>query len=147
MMVSRVKKSMEDAPETGIKKYLTKDGKEVKVDTSKMATKKAPTTKPDVSTYDEREDKIRELTEVVTQLSEENSKLRDAISLGQWDASDIEKIDIEETVVELREQVKILEIDNKALRESRDMFQNRNSELMRTVSSLQRKLKQYKEEV
>ena len=62
-------------------------------------------------------------------------------------SSDIEKIDIEETVVELREQVKILEIDNKALRESRDMFQNRNSELMRTVSSLQRKLKQYKEEV
>jgi exonuclease VII small subunit len=147
MMVSRVKKSMEDTPELGVKKYVTKDGKEVKVDTSKMATKKAPTTKPDVSTYDEREDKIRELTEVVTQLSEENSKLRDAISLGQWDASDIEKIDIEETVVELREQVKILEIDNKALRESRDMFQNRNSELMRTVSSLQRKLKQYKEEV
>jgi hypothetical protein len=80
-------------------------------------------------------------------LSDENSKLKDAIALGQWDASDIEKIDAEDTIKDLREQVKIFEIDNKALRESRDMFQNRNAELMKTVSSLQRKLKQFKEEV
>ena len=60
---------------------------------------------------------------------------------SQWDASDIEKIDAQQVIDELREQVRILEIDNKALRDSRDMFQTRNAELMKTVKSLQNKLK------
>ena len=63
------------------------------------------------------------------------------IAVGQWDASDIEKIDAQQVIDELREQVRILEIDNKALRDSRDMFQTRNAELMKTVKSLQNKLK------
>jgi len=33
------------------------------------------------------------------------------------------------------------EIDNKALRESRDMYQNRNAELTKTIKSLTNKLK------
>jgi hypothetical protein len=64
--------------------------------------------------------------------------MRDKIAVGQWNASEIEKIDIEETVANLREQIRILEIDNKALRDSRDMFQSRNAELMKTVKTLQK---------
>jgi hypothetical protein len=37
-------------------------------------------------------------------------------------------------------KIDILEIDNQALRDSRDMFQNRNAELLKTISSLKRKL-------
>jgi len=140
MTVTRVKNAVA-TEETTVKKYINKHGQEGQIDTTKLKTKAKPT-KPDVTSYDDSEDKLRELTDVINQLSEENAILRDKIALGQWDASDIEKIDIEETVVFLRDQVKVLEIDNKALRESRDMFQNRNAELMKTVSSLQRKLKQ-----
>jgi septal ring factor EnvC (AmiA/AmiB activator) len=44
-------------------------------------------------------------------------------------------------MADLREQIRVLEADNKAIRQSRDMFQNRNSELMKTVKALQAKLK------
>jgi hypothetical protein len=144
MFVSRVKASMEIKDEPKVKKFI-KDGVEKEMNVSNIGkkAKEKPTkpTKPDVAPYDEKEDKIRELSEVITQLDEENTLLKDKISIGLWDASDIEKIDVEDTITELREQIRLLEIDNKALRESRDMFQNRNAELMKTVNYLQRKLK------
>ena len=48
---------------------------------------------------------------------------------------------MQDTITELREQIRIMEIDNHALRDSRDMFQNRNAELMKSVKVLQAKLK------
>ena len=147
MTVSRVKASMEEKPnESSVKQYKYKD-KVRKVDTDKVKTKKKterPATKPDVTTADpsqELQDRIGELTDTVNSLAEENTLLRDKIAIGQWDASEIEKIDAEQTIKDLREQIRVLEIDNKALRESRDMFQNRCAELTRTVKSLTNKLK------
>jgi exonuclease VII small subunit len=140
MFVSRVKASMEIKDEPTTKKFV-KDGVEKEMNVSNIGRKTQPAKEPEVAPYDEKEDKIRELSEVITQLDEENTLLKDKIAIGQWDASDIEKIDVEDTIAELREQVRLLEIDNKALRESRDMFQNRNAELMKTVSYLQKKLK------
>lgn len=142
MFVSRVKASMEIKDEPKTKKFVTKDGVEKEMKTGNIGKRETPTTKPDVTTYDEKEDKIKELTEVITQLDEEVTLLKDKIAIGAWDASEIEKIDVEDTIRELREQVRLLEIDNKALRDSRDMFQHRNAELMKTVASLKRKLKE-----
>ncbi len=143
MTVSRVKASMETPEnESTVKKYKYKD--EIReVDTDKLKTKR-PTTKPDVTTADptaELQDRIGELTDTINSLAEENTVLRDKIAIGQWDASEIEKIDAEETIKDLREQIRVLEIDNKTLRESRDMYQNRCAELTRSVKSLQNKLK------
>jgi chromosome segregation ATPase len=81
------------------------------------------------------------LANTVNELAEENQKLKDAIAIGAWDATDIEKEDAEETITVLREQIRVMEIEVKTLRESRDMFQSRNAELMQTVKSLQAKLK------
>jgi chromosome segregation ATPase len=89
----------------------------------------------------ELNEKIDELAQTVNVLADENTVMRDKIAIGQWDASEIEKIDAEQTIKDLREQIRILDADNKAIRQSRDMFQNRNSELMKTVKSLQAKLK------
>lgn len=145
MTVGRVKGTMETKDEPKKKKYKDKDGIEREMDTSNLGKKSAPkTTKPDVTTADpmaEMKDQINELVETINQLSDENTLLRDKIAIGQWDATEIEKIDAEETIANLREQIRVLEIDNKALRDSRDMYQSRNSELMRTVKSLQNKLK------
>jgi len=146
MTVSRVKASM-DTPEgeSTVKKYKYKD--EVReVDTAKTKTKKKtkPTTKPDVTTENpnaELQDRIGELTDTINSLAEENTVLRDKIAIGQWDASEIEKIDAEQTIKDLREQIRVYEIDNKSLRESRDMYQNRCAELTRSIKSLQGKLK------
>lgn len=146
MTVGRVKATLELKDEDTVKKYKDKHGNESTMDTKNLKSKQEKTTKPDVSTGDlnpfaEYEEKIRELTDTIIEQDKENQVLRDQIALGQWDASDIEKIDVQDTITELREQIRILEIDNKSMRESRDMFQNRNAELMRTVKSLQTKLK------
>jgi uncharacterized protein YerC len=145
MTVGRVKASLEPEPKSVAKTYQRKNGEVVTVDTSKLATAKprpeAVPEKVEVPEIDEKEQKISELVDTINELVVENQKLKDAIAIGQWDASDIEKIDVQDTIADLREQIKNLEIDNKALRDSRDMFQNRNAELLNTVKRLQAKLK------
>jgi transposase len=150
MTVGRIKNIMkpEEKPDTK-KKYIDGHGNESVIDTSKLATKrKEPTTKPDVTTADPQQElveelnvKIGELTDAINYLSEENTLMRDKIAIGQWDASEIEKIDAEETISDLRNQIKTLEAENKALRDGRDTYMNRNAELARTLKSLQTKLK------
>ena len=50
------------------------------------------------------------------------------------------RVQILDLVKELRSTIRILEIDNQALRDSRDMFQNRNAELLKTIGALKKKL-------
>lgn len=144
MTVGRVKKER-NIEQPAKKTYIDKHGNQATMDTSKIGKKK-PVEDPveeasSEKTYDPAEEKMQELMDTITHLADENTLLRDKIALGQWDASEIEKIDAEETITNLREQIRILEIDNHALRESRDMFQNRNAELIKTVNSLKKKLK------
>lgn len=144
MTVGRVKTSLEPEPNRVEKTYQRKNGETVTVDTSKLATKAKVEAAPkaqEPEEIDEREHKISELVDTINELVVENQKLKDAIAVGQWDASDIEKLDVQDTISDLREQIKNLEIDNKALRDSRDMFQNRNAELLGTVKKLQAKIK------
>ena len=144
MTVGRVKNSLEekeDKPKDT--KYVDKHGNTTTMDTTNIGKKKD---KP--KEIDKKDELIVNLTEQVGELSDtivlqskENDLLRDKIAIGQWDASDIEKIDAEETIAALREQIRLLEIENKSMREGRDMYQNRNAELMKTVKSLQIKLR------
>jgi FtsZ-binding cell division protein ZapB len=85
------------------------------------------------------DEKLEELTDTIVTLDEENTKLKDIINTKRWDASDIEQEDALDTIKELREKVRILEIEISTLRDSRDMFQHRNAELIRQVKSLQKK--------
>lgn len=147
MRISRIKAKLEkDGKEfsDGPKKFV-RGGKEIEINTQALSAKGSPNKKPEPPPPEPEvaDDQFKELTETISHLEQENQKLKDAAAVGQWDASEIEKIDAEQLIAELREQIRILEIDNKALRDSRDMFQNRNNELMRTVKSLQAKLKKY----
>ena len=154
MTVGRIAKTLEPDPDAStVKQFVNKHGSISTIDTAKINKPKPVVerpvgTKPDSSTIDERQmqiaqltDRISEFSEVITELSSENDNLKDKIAIGQWDASDFEKVDIEETVANLRETIRVLEIDNKSLREGRDMYQNRNAELMSMVKSLQNKIK------
>ena len=149
MTVGRVKATMEKKDdEPTVKKFIDKSGKESTVDTSKLATKQK-IKKPDVSTAPsemeqkiaEMSDQIDELVDTVNSQADENTLLRDKIAIGQWDASDIEKIDAEERLAEARERIRILEIENKALRDSRDMYQSESAEKTKIIKSLQNKIK------
>lgn len=152
MTVGRTRRALEEQGKVEPKKtvkYVDKHGNTGEMNTGKIkkkATKSAA--KSADQSADENtakgsdfDDKITELTDTITQLHDENTLLKDKIAIGQWDASEIEKIDAEEVIADLRKQVKILEMENKSLRDSRDMFQNRNSELMQTLKVYKNKLK------
>ena len=148
--VNKIKNSLEaDSSEPKEKKYINKHGKQSVMKTENIGKSKPKTTTPDMTSalmikqevVIELNEKIDELSQTINMMADENTLMRDKIAIGQWDASEIEKIDAEQTIKDLREQIRILEADNKALRQSRDMFQSRNSELMKTVKSLQTKLK------
>ena len=149
MTVGRVKASLEkDNPAPTKKTYKDKHGNESTIETKnigKTKEKKVKKAKKKEEPAPETDDHmVRELTDALTAVSQENILLKDKIAIGQWDASEIEKIDAQELIAELREQIRLLEIDNRALRESRDTFQNQNSELMRRNKSLQNQLKNAK---
>ena len=151
MTVGRVKQQLEEEGKletSDTKKYVDRHGNESEIQTKNLGkkssgAKKEKKPKKELPTNEEPadDDRIKELTDTINELAEENTLLKDKIAIGQWDATEIEKIDIQETVDSLRKQIRVLEVDNKALRDSRDMFQNRNVELMRTVKALQTKLK------
>ena len=154
MTVGRVRVAMQEEAKTPSQTtvtYVDKHGNTTTMKTDntkkKKATTQRPTTKPDVTTANpevkDLEQKVKELVTTVNTLAEENTVMRDKIAIGQWDASEIEKIDAEETINNLRERIRVLEIDNKSLRESRDIYQNENAEMMRTIKTLKTKLKKY----
>jgi uncharacterized ParB-like nuclease family protein/FtsZ-binding cell division protein ZapB len=82
-----------------------------------------------------------EKDEAVAELLAENQRLADRLAVEAMEATPEEKLAATETIAELREQIRILEIENQSLKISRDTFQRENSELKKTVASLQRKLK------
>lgn len=84
---------------------------------------------------------IDEKDEAVAELVAENQRLADRLAVEAMEASEEEKQAAGETIAELREQIRILEIENQSLKISRDTFQRENGELKKTVASLQRKLK------
>ena len=82
-----------------------------------------------------------EMADTIAALEDKLREAQDKIMVAQWDATDIEKEDVAETLVELREQIRLLEIENQALRDSRDILQVENNQLIKTVKGLQAKLK------
>ena len=125
-------------------KTYVRQGKEIEVDVSKNQKKEGPTATPEAVTNESHPQdlqEIKELSDMVGDLSEENQKLKDVIAIGAWDATDIEKEDIQETVAELRERIAILERENNSLRSSRDMYMNQAAELSRVNKALQARLK------
>jgi ParB-like chromosome segregation protein Spo0J len=130
---------------------VVRDGKEFEV---KVANQQKPKAKPkeekpkeqvsNVDTQPENSD-LQEMSDIVMSLTEENQQLKDIIAIQAWDATDIEKDDIEETVKDLRNQVKMLEMEVESLRSSRDVYMNQASELDRINKSLRNKLKKFEQ--
>lgn len=132
----------------GIEKAETvtyiKGGKEVERPISKKKEKTDGTNVPPKEDEVEKEllltkEKVNELSDAVTDLALENTKLKDILSTKTPDLTEFEQIVALDTINELREQVRLLEMEVKTLRDSRDMFQSRNAELIRELKSLQRK--------
>lgn len=86
-----------------------------------------------------------EMTAAIELLKAENEALSDKLAVASMDGDEIEKQLAESTIKDLRAQIRLLEIELAAVKQSRDTFQAENAQLMKQVASLQKKLKKIEE--
>lgn len=144
--VYRIRKSLEKKGEVQPKtstKYVDKQGKE-----NTMAISRKPATEEKKEEPEQEEEELSpeeiermQMPDTIAQLTEENEKLKEQVALGLFEGNEFEKIDIQEMLADLKEKNRMLELENKTLRESRDAYQYENAELIKTVKSLKAKLK------
>ena len=119
-LVAKLRKELGAARTT--RKFNTKTGKtsEIKVEPSEPKEE-----------FDPKQDAVDDLLA-------ENESLKDQLAVAKMgDTPDASMA--QETIESLREEIRILKIDNEALRISRDTFQNENAQLKKQIAMLQKK--------
>jgi hypothetical protein len=97
---------------------------------------------PQVPQFSEEEIEREEMKALVDMLKTQNEDLQDELTVAQATSTDdIQKEKAESVIKDLRAQIRILEIELKAVTISRDQFQSENAQLMKQVAMLQKKLK------
>lgn len=84
------------------------------------------------SDYDPEQDQINELSHTINDLQEENEKLRSALAINQIPEG-LEIEDADTIIDNLRARVKQLEIEVKAITQSRDTYLRENSQLKEQI--------------
>lgn len=88
--------------------------------------------------YTDLEHRILELSDVIDMLNEENIRLKDIVASHQWNATEFEKDYILHEITQLRKDIAVLEKSEASALASRDMFQNRNAELLKQLAYYKR---------
>jgi len=89
--------------------------------------------------FNPAEHELQEAHDTINILSEENTKLRDALATGQLPEDEI--VTAEQTIIDLRKKVKALEAELDAVKSSRDIYQKENEELKKQCKIYEGKLK------
>jgi len=147
--ISRWRAELTEAP---AQVTYVRDGKKLTMKTDKIgkSDKVAPkkekatiphgTVTPTIPSGTVENDKIQELSYTIEELHQELTAAKDVIASKRWDATEIEQEDLLETVQQLREELKMRDMEIATLRDSRDMFQQKNAELIRQLNSLKKKI-------
>lgn len=137
-----------ESDNSGKRTYTTKHGTTATMQTANIGKKKEgpqpiqepmpwkPANEPEMTADDE----VSLLADEVVTLAEENSALKDRLSVAAMDATEEEKASALETITFLRAEVKRLEIENKALTDSRNSYQRECAELKRQCAMQRRQL-------
>ena len=88
--------------------------------------------------------KIKELSNTIIDLDIENTKLKDIINSQNWEASPFEKFYIHHEITSLRKQIENLTRDLQATTTTRNMYMNRNAELIRSNNGMKNFLRKNK---
>ena len=81
--------------------------------------------------------------EVIDYLSKEVETLSDKLAVASLDGSEEDKHKAKETIESLREEIRLLQIDNRSLKASMDKYQAENAELKKQVAMLTKRLKSF----
>jgi hypothetical protein len=100
----------------------------------KTFERKAKYEKPDEPKHDTSGD-------VIKSLADENDKLKDRLAVAVYAADESEKKLAENTIAQLREDIRLLEIELKSTRISRDTLLNENAAMKKQIAAMQRQLK------
>jgi ParB-like chromosome segregation protein Spo0J len=100
----------------------------------KTFERKAKYEKPDEPKHDTSGD-------VIKSLADENDKLKDRLAVAVYAADESEKKLVENTIAQLREDIRLLEIELKSTRISRDTLLNENAAMKKQIAAMQRQLK------
>ena len=93
-------------------------------------------TKPTEEKNEERDDRS---SDVIKTLADENDRLKDRLAVAVMEADESEKDLATKTIQALREEIRVLEIELKSTRISRDTLLNENAQLKKQISAIQRK--------
>jgi len=121
-----------------------------KVDTKYMRDGKQQTMKPKAETLSGG-DKPEQFDQAAVQaeihkaaaenLQKENEDLKDQLAIAMAASTDdLDKEKAQSVITDLRAQIRLLEVELKAVTTSRDQFQRENAQLMKQVAMLQKKL-------
>ena len=123
MTVGRVRKAL------GLEKSMRTDKNGRKIDISKHGRPVAPP-EPEYT----EDDKLQEMAIEHTALAEENAKLKDQLAIRSLPVSEKARTVVQQTIEELREQVKDLEFQLRTMTQSRNEFQNKNAEMIKQMN-------------
>jgi len=126
MTVGRVRKAL------GLEKAARVDKNGRMVDVSRSGRPMAPPPPPEPE-YTE-DDKFHEMAIEHTAMAEENAKLKDLLAVKSLPVSEKARAEVQQTLEELREQVKDLEFQLRTMTQSRNEFQNKNAEMIKQMA-------------
>lgn len=129
--------------ELGVTKEDTKferDGKELTM-RPKIKPAKESTEEEATEEWPFQQKPEEEMADAIALLKAENEALSDKLAVASMTGDEIEKAMAESTIKDLRAQIRVLEIELAAVKQSRDTFQSENAQLMKQVAMLQKKLK------
>ncbi len=81
--------------------------------------------------------------DVIKVLADENDKMKDRLAVAVYAADESEKKLAEVTISQLREDIRLLEMELKSTRVSRDTLMNENAAMKKQIAAMQRQLKKY----
>jgi hypothetical protein len=127
--VSRIKKSM--GLEQAEKKYTTKHGTTA---TMKPANKPSEPVVMKPAEVPVEDDRLAELAAAHEDLAEENARLLAKLAVQNMEATAEEKQAAHDTIESLQAQVKTLEAELRAVKNSRDQLQQKNADMLKQVN-------------
>jgi len=130
--VSKLRKSLITVIKNPPKPALNRD------DDQKLSTGKKLSTEAEDENYDPKEHELQEAHETINHLADENQKLRDALSTGQLPETEI--VSAEQTIIDLRKQIRALEAELDAVKSNRDHYMRENASLKKQCEIQRKKL-------
>lgn len=130
MTVGRIRKELGISPEEV--KFVRNDKEQVMRKPDNQVKTKVDT-KLEYE-FDEKEEKIHEMATEIQSIAEENEVLKARVAVAAMDATDDEKQAAQTLIADLQATVKAQDAEIRALKSSRDSYQNKCAEMMKQLA-------------